>query len=296
MPRRILLIANPVSGSPPRTSLREQALAGLRGAGGEVELHVTSRAGEASEIARTFDAARCDALCVLGGDGTLHEVVNGLWQRSIRTTIPLGVIPAGTGNSLALSLGIGDVTTAVERIVAGHSRAIDVVRAVASGQAHYCLNVIGWAAGHSISAGAERLRWLGPSRYAAAALWQVFAARPRPARIVLDGTIHDDRFLLVLACNTSFVGSGMCAAPRAAIDDGHLDVVIVRRASRWRLLQILRRVHDGSHVALPEVECHQVRSLRIETPAADPLNLDGELIGTTPLVADVLPGAIQVFR
>jgi diacylglycerol kinase (ATP) len=295
MSRRILLIANPASGSPPRASLREQAVIGLRGTGHEVDLHVTSRAGEALEIARNFAPESCDALCVLGGDGTLHEVVSGLGQRSTGPTIPLGVIPAGTGNSLARSVGIENVQESLRRIVAGTARPCDVMRVTAGGQTHYCLNLIGWAAGESIGALAERMRWLGSSRYAAAALGHVLFTRPRRAKIVLDGETHDDEFLLVLACNTSYVGSGMLAAPQAVVDDGLIDVVLVRRASRWRMLQILRQVRDGSHVALPEVEVHRVRSFAIETARGEPLNLDGELKGTTPLSADVLPGAIQLL-
>ena len=295
MAKRFLLIANPASGSPPRATLREQALAELRAAGAQVDLQVTQDAGHLFEIAREYDLAGYDALCVLGGDGTMHEAVSGLVQRPQRANIPVGLIPAGTGNSLGLSLGIHDVLEAVRRIVAGVPRPVDAVRVEAAGDTHFCLNLIGWAAGQAINATAERLRWLGPSRYAAAALWHVLSARPRPAKIVLDDAIHEDEFLLVLACNTKNVGSGMLAAPRAAIDDGLVDVVIVRRASRWRMLRLLQRVHDGSHVEMSEVEYHQVRSLRIETAAPEPLNLDGELKGTTPLVAEVVPGAIQLL-
>ena len=295
MAMRILLIANPMSGSPLRGRICEQAVADLTAAGAVVDLQVTERAGIAREITRDADLERYDALCVVGGDGTMHEAASGLLARPQPADVPLGLIPAGTGNSLCLSLGISSVSDAVRRIVAGTPRRVDVVRVEAAGQPHFCLNLVGWAAGQAINATAERLRWLGSPRYAVAALGHVLVARPRPARITLDGTPRDDEFLLVLACNTKYVGSGMLAAPRAAIDDGLMDVVIVRRASRWRMLQLLRRVHDGSHVDMPEVEYHQVRSLAIETPSREPLNLDGELKGTTPLVAEVLPGAVRVL-
>ena len=295
MAKRFLLIANPASGSPPNASLRDQALAGLRAAGAQVDLQVTQDAGHLFEIAREHELAGYDALCVLGGDGSMHEAVSGLLQRPRPLPIPVGLIPAGTGNSLGLSLGITDVAEAVRRIVAGEPRPVDVIRVTAAGETHHCLNLIGWAAGQAINATAERLRWLGAPRYAAAALWHVLSVRPKPAKIVLDHKVHEDEFLLVLACNTKYVGSRMLAAPRAAIDDGLVDVVIVRRASRWRMLRLLQRVHDGSHVEMPEVEYHQVRSLRIETASPEPLNLDGELKGTTPLVAEVVPGAIQLL-
>jgi diacylglycerol kinase (ATP) len=274
-------------------------LAEFAAAGAKVDVLVTSRPGQASGIARVADTSAYDALCVVGGDGTLHEVANGLMQRAVAkqsqpATIPLGMIPAGTGNSLASSLGIRDVSGAVQRILTGSTRPLDVVRVEAGGETDYCLNLIGWAAGHAINATAERLRWLGNPRYAAAALWHVLMARACPAKIVLDDEQVDDKFLLVLACNTRYVGSGMLAAPHAKIDDGLVDVVLVRRASRWRLLALLRRVHDGSHLEMPEVECRPVRRLVIETPSPEPLNLDGELKGATPLAAEVLPRALQL--
>jgi diacylglycerol kinase (ATP) len=295
MRKRLLLVANPASGSPPRSSIREEALAKLAAGGAQVDLKVTGGPGLAAAIAKGADLGQYDALCIVGGDGTMHEAATGLLQRAQPSAVPLGVIPAGTGNSLAISLGIRDVSHAIERILAGTARPLDAIRVQTGGQTHYCLNLIGWAAGHAINATAQRLRWLGRSRYAAAALLHVATARPRPARILLDDEQLDDQFLLVLACNTRYVGSGMLAAPRAAIDDGLFDVVVVRRASRWRMLRLLARVHDGSHLTMPEVEYRQVRRLSIETPTPEPLNLDGELKGTSPIVADVLPGALSIL-
>jgi YegS/Rv2252/BmrU family lipid kinase len=294
MPKRFLLIANPASGSPPRAALRAQAVVGLQAAG-EVEVVTTEHAGHAVQFAREADLGRYDAVCVLGGDGTAHEVVSGLMQRPDRVATPIGLIPGGTGNSVCEHLGIRDVRAAIERILAGASQPVDVIRVQAGSQIHHCINLIGWAAGCEIMKLAERWRRLGRVRYGAAALWHVLCARPQPARVTVDGNTLDDEFLLVLVCNTRHVGSGMRAAPRAEIDDGLMDVVLVRRASRWRMLTLLRRVYDGSHLEMREVEYRQVRSLALETSAPQPLNLDGELKGETPLAAEVLPGAIRVF-
>jgi diacylglycerol kinase (ATP) len=294
MSQRILLIANPTSGSPWRG--REQAQAVMELAlEAEVDLRLTERAGHATQIARETELVGYDAICVQGGDGTLHEVVSGLLQRREPANIPLGLIPSGTGNSVARSLGLTSPGESVRCIEAGQTRPLDVIRVAAGGETHYCLNLIGWAAGQAITATAERLRWLGSRRYAAAALAHVLRARPQRARISIDSTVLEDEFLLVLASNTKYVGSGMLAAPRAEIDDGLMDLVLVRRASRWRMLELLRRVHDGSHLEMAEVEYHQARCLAIETPSPEPLNLDGELKGQTPLAAEVLPGAIRVF-
>ena len=89
MPKRLLLIANPASGSPPRVCLREQALAELSASGAVVDLQVTGRAGMAGEIARGANLCGYDALCVMGGDGTMHEVASGLLARSQPVDVPL---------------------------------------------------------------------------------------------------------------------------------------------------------------------------------------------------------------
>jgi diacylglycerol kinase (ATP) len=86
----------------------------------------------------------------------------------------------------------------------------------------------------------------------------------------------------------------MKLAPRAEIDDGKIDVVLVRRATRWQMLNLFNKVFDGSHLSLPCVEYHQVRSFSIAPVRVDCLNLDGELAGTTPMAAEVMPGAIRV--
>jgi diacylglycerol kinase (ATP) len=101
--------------------------------------------------------------------------------------------------------------------------------------------------------------------------------------------------LLVVACNTIFSGSSMRLAPRAKIDDGKIDVVILRNASRRQLLRMFTKVFDGSHVDMPCVEYYQVRSLSILSDDRDPLDLDGEIKGTVPVSLEVIPGGVRFF-
>lgn len=101
--------------------------------------------------------------------------------------------------------------------------------------------------------------------------------------------------LLLIACNTRSTGTGMLLAPQAQLDDGLVDVIIVRQASRWQICQLFRRVFDGTHLDLPFVEHYQVSTFSIESPLGDRLNIDGELVGTTPFEAQVLPDAVQVY-
>jgi diacylglycerol kinase family enzyme len=98
-----------------------------------------------------------------------------------------------------------------------------------------------------------------------------------------------------VGCISKYTGNGMLLAPQASIDDGMIDVVVVRQASRRELLQLFRKVFDGSHVDLPFVECHQVRRFAIERDDQRPLNLDGESWGQAPFTVEMVQGALRIF-
>lgn len=293
--RRMLLIVNPRGGRRKGLKILEDVLPAFAAGGVVVDVRRTEFAGHAAELARTLDLDGYDGICSIGGDGTAHEVVNGLMQRESPARPPLGIIPAGTGNAVLWHLRATTPRLAVERIVAGRTLPLDLARLSWADRTAYSINVVGWGNMVDIGLTAERLRRLGPPRYALAAAAQILRARRRPLRLTLDDETIEDEFLLVAACNTRFVAAGMDLAPRAEMSDGLLDVVVVRRASRRQMWTLFRRIHDGSHVHLPWVEYRQVRRLRLETATADPLNIDGELAGETPVSIDVVPAAVQVF-
>ena len=295
-PRRLVVVVNPRSGKQRGLAILDRVKPVFAAAGIEWDVRVTQRPGHAREIARTLELTGVDGLCAIGGDGTVHEVADGLMQRGEPISVPLGVIPAGTGNTLALHLQCDDPLEAAQRIVAGSTQPLDVVRVTLSDEVvFFCVDVVGWGAVAEINATAERLRFLGPPRYGAAALWQILRAKRRRATLILDAQTIDDEFLFVMACNPKFTGSGMKLAPRAEIGDGKLDVVVVRRATRWQMLKLFSKVFDGSHLDLEFVEYHQVRSFAIASQYHDPLDLDGEMKGHTPMSAEVLPSALRIF-
>jgi sphingosine kinase len=255
----------------------------------------TERAGHAREIAETAPLDSYDGLCVIGGDGTVHEAADGLMRRGERGTVPLGLIPAGSGNTMHQHLQCIDPTAAAERIIAGETVPLDVIRVTLPGETVHCVNIVGWAGVADINQTAERLRWLGPSRYAFAALWHILWIKHRRATITLDDRTIDDEFLFAIACNGKFTGKGMLIAPHAELGDGKMDVVVVRRASRRQLLALFRKIFQGEHLSMPFVEYHQVRRFSIASQTRDVLDLDGEMKGETPFEAEVLPGALAVF-
>jgi sphingosine kinase len=292
--RKCIAIVNPRGGSRKGLSMLDDIKRSFSDAGVILDAHVTKHAGHAIQLAREIHLADYDCLCVVGGDGTVHDVVGGLMLRNERPDIPLGLIPAGTGNTLHQHLSCSDVGAAVAAILGGRNRWLDIIKVKSSGHVTYCVNIIGWGGMADINVKAEKLRMLGPSRYALASLWQIVQPIHRYAKLTLDGDVIEDKFQFVIACVTRSTGTGMLLAPQAEIDDGKVDVVILRKASRFQLLQVFRRVFDGSHVELPFVDYRQVRSFAIDADEAQ-LNMDGEVKGSSPFTAEVIPRAMRVM-
>ena len=293
--KRYIVVVNPKGGTRRGLDALERVKPIFAAAQAELRTEVTSHAGHAAELASALDLSRCDGLCLIGGDGTLHEVVNGLMTRKAPASAPLGIIPAGTGNTVAQHFGIGGPEDAAQRILNGRAQDLDVARVKTGDVTAYCVNIVGWGAMVDVNRMAERMRALGPPRYALAAVAHILGARPRRVRLTVEDRVIEDEFLLAAACNTKFTGKGMKLAPDADSGDGKLDLVFVRRATRGQLLTLFRKVFDGSHMSLPFVEHMQTSSLSIEPGEVDALNLDGEIKGTTPASIDVLPGALRVF-
>src|SRR4051812_21028506 len=195
--KRYLLIANPSSGIASRENLA--AVRGLFAAQhAELEVVCTKRSCHATELGRDCDLTGYDGVCVLGGDGTIHELIAGLMERLSPLEIPLGLLPGGTGNSTQLHLGIGNLRQAVERIVAGRVQKLDLMKTRTGNATTHCVNLVGWGAVAYISQLAERLRWMGRPRYSAAALAHILTARRRAATLTVDGERQEDKFLLII--------------------------------------------------------------------------------------------------
>ena len=293
--RKLLTIVNPRGGLQQGASVLDTVRPILEAAEIALEVHKTERAGHATDIVKESQLADFDGLCVIGGDGTAHEAVRGLMLQDSESRIPIGLIPAGTGNTLHHELGCETPTAAAEHIVAGKTRPIDVACVTTDQEEYYCINIVGWGAVVDINVTAERLRKLGRSRYALAALWNVLWPRPRRATLTLDGHQIEDEFLFIIGCNTRSTGSKMLLAPQAKIGDGLIDLVVLRNTSRRQMLNVFRKAFDGSHLSLPCIECHQVRSFSLTSDRPELLNLDGELEGKSPLSVEVRSDAICVF-
>jgi len=235
-------------------------------------------------------AGRIDAVIVGGGDGTLNAAAPGLMQ----TSLPLGILPLGTANDFARTLGIpASLEQAVKIIADGQLRAVDLGEV----NQHLFLNVssIGFSAelAHNLTAESKK-RW-GVGGYALAALRLLRQSRPFSATLVHQGQRIPIKTVQVSVGNGRFYGGGMTVEQRAAPDDGLLDVYSLELQHSWQLIALLPFLRRGTHGRWRNVRAFSTTELTIETRRPHYINADGEIVGQTPAHFRLLTRALRVY-
>jgi YegS/Rv2252/BmrU family lipid kinase len=295
-PIKFAIIANPHSGKKESSKILDLVRPVFDSEHSELSILVTAFPGHAEELAGSLDFSIYDGLLVLGGDGTFHEVVNGVLKRADKKTLPIGLLPAGSGNSILHDLSLTDPLVAAKAIIGGRTQFIDVAQIKGDLTLRYSINLIGWGLVTDVGERAETLRWLGPRRYTVSSVIEILRRKTRRANLVLDGKVIVDDFTFVAACNSIHIGKGMKMAPSAKLDDGLIDLVVVRGSiNRQRLFSVLPKLFDGSHIEEPEVAYYQVPSFSLSSETKDNLNIDGEMVGTTPIDVEILKQVIEIF-
>ena len=236
-----------------------------------------------------------DGLCVIGGDGSIHEAVLGLMKSGQAKNLPLGIIPGGTGNAFVEDLGCRDPIKAAIQIINGKVSLIDVFRIVHKEEISYGFNIIGWGMASDVNIQAEQLRWIGAMRYSVSAIINIITLfKKRHLQINLADDLVEGNYLFFVALNTIHTGKGMKMAPHAKLNDGLIDIILVRDVSKLRAVKIFTQVFSGNHIFDPFVEYRQVKNFSIHTNG-DSLNIDGENIGNTPIDVSVESNALKIF-
>jgi len=257
--------------------------------GHEYDWAETERPGHATELARGAVDGGYQRIIALGGDGTIHETVNGM----AGTNVILGVIPAGTGNDFAKSLDLPrSPLAALAAIDSGRVRRIDLARA----NDRYYVNVGGVGFDAEVAGEANRIpKYIqGAFAYLVAILRILPRYDPVPLRIELDGQRLEERCLLVAAGNGRYTGGGLKICPGAAPDDGLLDVIVGGNFGKMETLAVLPRVFSGTHVTHPKVTSYQASRVTINSAIPLLVYADGEILGQTPVTFEVIPGALLV--
>ncbi len=289
--QRTLVVVNPAAGSGRAAAgwarLREQAKACFT-----FDEVATAGPGDATRLAAEAESAGYTRLLSVGGDGTLHEIVNGCGS----CEVAVGVLPLGTGNDFARSAGLRrPAAQLLPALAAGDVRRVDL------GRVHdqYYLNIagVGFDAEVARIANATAKRHGGALFYLITAVREAFRYEPAILKVALDAQEPPapSRRLMVAIGNAAAYGGGMRICPRAELDDGLLDVMTVGDLRGGRILGILPLAFLGRHVGRPGVDYQQAKEVRIEGPAGVAVHADGELVGGLPATFTIDPGALRLW-
>ncbi|MET9067505.1 diacylglycerol kinase [Streptosporangium sandarakinum] len=290
MPGEIALLVNPAARGGRSRGLLAPVLDRLRSGGAEVSVILGESADDALERACTAVAEAPGALVAFGGDGLVHLAV----QAVAGTDVPLGVIPAGTGNDIATALGLParDPLAAADTVLRGRVRVVDAARA---GADEWFAGVVACGFDSRVNERANRLTWPpGMAKYVVALAQELRSFRPVPFRLDLDGEVIEREAMLVAVGNTDSYGAGMRVCPAAVPDDGLLDVTILGAVPRGEFLRTFPRVYRGTHVSHPAVTVHRARRVTLDAPGIVAY-ADGERLGPIPLTCEIVPGALNVL-
>ena len=262
-----------------------------------VDVLRTGAAGDALTMAADAGLEAYDGLLAAGGDGTLFEVLNGLYRQQPEQRIPLGLIPVGTGNAFARDLGLmpGDWRQAVEIVRSAKRKRVDVGRVETREEGYYFLNIIGTGLPVDAMITAEKLKFVGQSAYTLATLYHAMRLKSHRFAIEMDGERLEQESMFVEVSNTRYTGTSFLIAPSAELDDGQFDVTLVKKLSRPRLLRLFPTIYKGGHVHYEEVLTRRASVIRIDAPAGMVLAPDGELRGCTPVTIHCLHRDLEIF-
>ena len=287
--REIALLTNPTAGGGKGARARDIALGRLRDSGMVVRSLEGRDPDEALDLARQCVGDGIETLVVCGGDGMVHLGA----QAVAGTGIPLGIIPAGTGNDVAryFDLSRTDPRAATDTVIAGRTRTVDLARC----GSRYFVTVLAAGFDAVVNERANAMTWpRGQMRYNLATLAELRTFQPLPYVLEIDGTVHRLDAMLVAVGNGPSFGGGLRITEGALLDDGMLDVVIIKPMSRTALVRTYPKLFKGTHVSVPEYVHHRARSVTVAAPGIVSY-ADGERFGALPLTIECAPGALTVL-
>lgn len=318
-----ILIANPISGKGHARDIAEQAYAALTESGHQGQLVFTSASGDAMRFAREAVSDGIRSVIACGGDGTLHEVVNGI---AMVPDVTLGVLPCGRGNDFAAAIGVPlKPDAAIATLLSGTPIRVDLGRCYQNSPQltinsrqleggvvepepsltdnrqlttdNYFITIAtcGYDTEVSRRAAKGTPLFAGTASYAYAAVETLFYYEPPFVRLEGDFGIHEGPILLAATGITNRYGGGFQIIPNAKIDDGFFDVCIIRPVSSLTVLRLMVTLFWGGHVSHPAVSMHQTRTLTIETDTPILLYADGEPMCETPATIEIIKDGLVVM-
>jgi len=278
------LIANPVAEKGKAAVIAEKAYRRLTGQGLKGVIEFTTQPGDANRIARAIAQNGGRWIIACGGDGTVHEIVNAIAEQP---DVVLGMLPCGKGNDLAAALKIPkSLASAVDVLLYGVTRQIDLGKI---GNRYFdTIVTCGYDSEVNRRVAVEGAPFSGTLSYVYTAITTLFSFESPSARVEGDFGVYDGGILLTATGNTRRYGGGLKILPDAVLDDGLLDVCIIKPVPRRTVLCMMISLFWGGHTSHPAVRIHRTKSLTIHADPPILLFADGEQVCYTPATIQVV--------
>ena len=294
--KKVCCIVNPVSGLKKSLKVFYQYKKVLENSQFEVTLFVSEYQNHIKEFTSTIDKNSFDRIIIFGGDGTINEVVNGLYYSNKLHIFDIGIIPTGSGNSVAHDINALDIDNAI-RICTGNNIAkMDVNEVDFDNFSKLSISVLGWGMFSFGNIRAEKLRFLGPVRYDVASIITLLEKKMHTAEVTIDGVSNPLTCAFIVGCNSVHTGKGMMVAPNGGFFDKKIELVTVKdNVTRLQIADVFKKVYKGTHIELPFVETTQVGSFSINPSKMSFYNIDGDIVESRKASVKVIPEAINLL-
>jgi diacylglycerol kinase (ATP) len=296
---RFFAVVNPTAGGGRSSKLAAPALRRLREAGLRVDVVASTGPGHSIVLAREAYTQGYRRFIAVGGDGTAHEILNGVFTLGGSTErIALGFLPLGTGNSFLRDFTRGGAEASLQALLAGHLRSVDLLRLAHTAGEVYSFNLLSLGFTADVAALTNRLfKPLGQFGYLLGVFIRVVQLRRRAFTLRCDNDTNWDerRCLFLTFSNSKYTGGAMLIAPQADPTDGLIEFVRWGPIGRLGLIRMLPRLYDGTHIAHPLASHRAVRHVEFNVPTPVDVMIDGEIAALQCCSLDVLPGAVDIY-
>jgi YegS/Rv2252/BmrU family lipid kinase len=271
---------------------------------GGADLTETKYPTHASEIARQAAESGYQQVIAVGGDGTIHEIINGLMQAPLEIRPQLGIIPLGSGNDFAHSIGIaGSPVESFKKIVGGQPKRFDVGRFdIGHGKFEYFNNTFGLGFDATVTIRTRNLKHIrGFMMYLVAVLQTIALNHTAPLmHITTDTGSWDEETIMLVVCNGPREGGGFLVAPGSDSSDGLLNYASVCHVSRLMMLRLIPEVMKGTHGRFKQIRLGQVHKMQIQSEYPVTVHADGEIVAgfdtdVRNVSIEVVPGAVEIM-
>lgn len=287
---RVTLIWNPSAGVLPRRAVPRRVARAIAGWAVLTQVRETSSPGDAERFASEVSAEECDLLLIAGGDGTVNASINGL-----RAEVPVGILPLGTANVLARELGIPTHSLRAMCAALGQARERPIDVGSCNGRRFLAMASAGFDAAVVREVGPPEKDLLGPTAFALRAVQALPGHESAMWRIRADGEVIETSATMILVSNTARYGGSLQLSPGASLDDGWLDMSVFVAATGRQFIRQLVALMTRGDAAKTGVLCRRCREIELEGIPPQPVQIDGEVLGTTPARIQIEPRSLTVL-